>query len=89
MPRYKDSYVDQHFYALLEETSREPILRLALRQPDVPYALSVQESQHSGVVKQIYSQIRDNPRNRWYAVSVRVGYRKHVVNSVESIQPLK
>lgn len=88
MPKYKDSFTDEHFMAKLESTPKEPVLHLALRHPDLPYGMALDGWPAPAVVMELYRQIEAKAKDQWYPVSVRLGYRKHILDSVEPIDPV-
>jgi hypothetical protein len=89
MPRYKDSFTDEHFMAKLETTSKEPVLHLALRHPGIPYAIALDGWPDVKIVVEIHNQICNRPKDRWYPVSIRACYRKHSIEWVEVIDPIE
>lgn len=89
MPRYKDSFTDEHYMAKLDTTSKEPVLHLALRHPGIPYAIALDGWPDIKVVVELHAQIQHRPKDVWYPVSVRVCYRKHLIDSIEHIEPIQ
>lgn len=85
MPKYKDSFTDEHYLVKLDTTPKEPVLQLALRHPDVPYAIALDGCPDSRVVATLFTQVDPLPRDQWYPISVRIGYRKHTLTSVDVI----
>lgn len=85
MPRYKTEYTDEHYLVRLQDTGHTPILELVLRRDDVPFAVPLASWPPAEVVSVLYREVKDRPWDVWHPVSVRLQYRKHILDGVEAV----